>query len=109
MIARAQIEEAERLVAPVSGVIAAVQAMAGQIADPSAIIFQIVDPARFWVEALSFEAHAINGSANGRFGDGRTVALAHRGSGLADRNQAIPIQFRVEGTERGLRAGRTAS
>jgi hypothetical protein len=97
--------EAERLVAPVSGVIAAVQAMAGQIADPSAIIFQIVDPARFWVEALSFEAHAINGSANGRFGDGRTVALAYRGSGLADRNQAIPIQFSVEGTERGLRAG----
>lgn len=97
--------EAERLVAPVSGVIAAVQAVAGQIAEPNAIIFQIVDPSRFWVEALSFEAHAINGSANGRFGDGRTVPLAYRGSGLADRNQAIPIQFSVEGAAHGLRAG----
>lgn len=97
--------EPERLVAPVSGVIATVQAVAGQIAEPNAIIFQIVDPSRFWVEALSFEAHAINGSANGRFGDGRTVTLAYRGSGLADRNQAIPIQFCVEGAARGLRAG----
>ncbi len=97
--------EPERLVAPVSGVIAAVQAIAGQIAEPNAIIFQIVDPSRFWVEALSFEAHAINGSANGRFGDGRTVPLAYRGSGLAERNQAIPIQFSVEGAARGLRAG----
>lgn len=97
--------EPEKLVAPVSGVIAAVQAVAGQIAEPNAIVFQIIDPSRFWVEALSFEAHAINGSANGRFGDGRIVPLAYRGSGLADRNQAIPIQFSVEGAARGLRAG----
>ncbi len=97
--------EPEQLVAPVSGVIAAVQAVAGQIAEPNAIIFQIVDPSRFWVEALSFEAHALNGTANGRLGDGRTVPLSYRGSGLAERNQAIPIQFSVEGTVRGLRAG----
>ncbi len=97
--------EPEKLVAPVDGVIAAVQAIAGQIAEPNAVIFQIVDPARFWVEALSFEAHAINGAANGRFGDGRTVPLAYRGSGLADRNQAIPVQFSVEGNIAGLRAG----
>jgi membrane fusion protein, heavy metal efflux system len=97
--------EPEKLIAPVSGVVAAVQAIAGQIADPNAVIVQIVDPSRFWVEALSFEAHAINGSANGRFGDGRTVPLSYRGSGLADRNQAIPIQFSVEGDARGLRAG----
>jgi hypothetical protein len=126
VIARAQIEDAElelrglrmrratlertpldpeRLVAPVSGVIAAARAVAGQIAEPNAIIFQIVDPARLWVEASSFEAHSIAGVAHGRLGDGRTVALAYRGSGLADRNQAIPIQFSVEGQIRGLRIG----
>lgn len=97
--------EPEQLVAPVSGVIAAVQAVAGQIAEPNAIIFQIVDPSQFWVEALSYQAHAINGAANGHFGDGRTVQLAFRGSGLTDRNQAIPIQFSIESPERGLRAG----
>jgi cobalt-zinc-cadmium efflux system membrane fusion protein len=97
--------EPEELVAPVSGVIAAVQAVAGQIADPDTVIFQIVDPSRFWVEALSFEPHAFAGTANGHFGDGRTTTLAYRGSGLADRNQAIPIQFSVEGPINGLRIG----
>lgn len=97
--------QSEQLVAPVSGVIAAVQAVAGQIAEPNAIIFQIVDPARFWVEALSFDAHAIEGGAQARLPDGRSLALAYRGSGLADRLQAVPVQFSVEGETRGLRAG----
>ena len=126
VIARAQIEDAdlelsglrkrranldravrdqERLVAPVSGVVAAVQAIAGQIAEPNAIIFQIVDPARYWVEALSYEAYALKSSATGRLGDNRTVPLIFRGAGLADRNQAIPIQFSIEGDTSGLRAG----
>ena len=106
---RANLEKAPRepepLVAPVSGVIAAVQAIAGQIAEPNAIVFQIIDPARFWVEALSFEALPFQATAQGRLGDRRTVALAYRGSGLADRNQAIPVQFSIESAERGLRAG----
>lgn len=97
--------EPEPLVAPVSGVIAAVQATAGQIAEPNAVIFQIVDPARFWIEALSYEAHPIRGGATARLPDGRTLPLAYRGSGLAGRNQAIPIQFGVEGDVEGLRAG----
>ena len=126
VIARAQIEDAdlelsglrkrranldralrdqEKLVAPVSGVVAAVQAIAGQIAEPNAIIFQIVDPSRYWVEALSYEAYALKERATGRLGDNRTVPLIFRGAGLADRNQAIPIQFGIEGDTSGLRAG----
>jgi hypothetical protein len=126
VIARAQIEDAdlelaglrkrranldralrdqEKLVAPVSGVVAAVQAIAGQIAEPNAVIFQIVDPSRYWVEALSYEAYALKDSATGRLGDNRTVPLIFRGAGLADRNQAIPIQFGIEGDTSGLRAG----
>ncbi len=97
--------EPERLVAPVSGVIAAVQATAGQIAEPNAVIFQIIDPNRYWVEAASFESHPIDEVAAARLADGRTLALRYRGSGLADRNQAIPIHFAVEGDTRGLRAG----
>jgi hypothetical protein len=97
--------EQERLVAPVSGVIAAVQAVAGQIAEPNAVIFQIVDPSRFWVEALSYEAYPLKEEATGRLGDNRTVPLLYRGAGLADRNQAIPIQFSIVGDTTGLRAG----
>ncbi len=126
VIARAQIEDAdlelaglrirranldravrdqEKLVASVSGVIAAVQAVAGQIAEPNSVIFQIVDPARFWVEALSYEAYPLKDQATGRLGDGRSVPLLYKGAGLADRNQAIPIQFSIEGDTGGLRAG----
>ncbi|MDR7031310.1 efflux RND transporter periplasmic adaptor subunit [Rhizobium rosettiformans] len=106
---RANLEQAptaaEKLTAPVSGVIAAAQAVAGQIAEPNTIIFQIIDPSRYWVEALSFDAHSVTGAARGKFMDGRTASLIYRGSGLADRNQAIPIHFSVEGQAEGIRAG----
>lgn len=106
---RANLEQAptaaEELTAPVSGVIAAAQAVAGQIAEPNTVIFQIIDPSRYWVEALSFDAHSVIGAARGKFMDGRTASLSYRGSGLADRNQAIPIHFSVEGQAEGIRAG----
>jgi membrane fusion protein, heavy metal efflux system len=106
---RANLEQAptaaEKLTAPVSGVIAAAQAVAGQIAEPNTVIFQIIDPSRYWVEALSFDAHSVTGAARGEFMDGSTASLTYRGSGLADRNQAIPIHFSVEGKAEGIRAG----
>lgn len=106
---RANLEQAptaaEKLTAPVSGVIAAAQAVAGQIAEPNTVIFQIIDPSRYWVEALSFDAHSVIGAARGKFMDGSTATLVYRGSGLADRNQAIPIHFSVEGQAEGIRAG----
>lgn len=106
---RANLEQAptaaEKLTAPVSGVIAAAQAVAGQIAEPNTVIFQIIDPSRYWVEALSFDAHSVIGAARGKFMDGSTATLIYRGSGLADRNQAIPIHFSVEGQAEGIRAG----
>ena len=57
------------------------------------------------MEALSFDAHSVTGTARGKFMDGRTASLVYRGSGLADRNQAIPIHFSVEGEAEGIRAG----
>ena len=97
--------EPEKLVAPVSGVIASVNAVAGQIAEPSAVIFQIIDPTRYWVEALSYQALPIAGEGEGRLADGRVLKVNDRGTGLADRNQAVPIQFEVEGDAQMLRAG----
>lgn len=97
--------EPEKLVAPVGGVIAAVNAIAGQIAEPSAVIFQIIDPRRYWVEALSYQALPISGPGEGRLSDGRVLPVSYRGTGLADRNQAVPIQFEIEGEAGMLRAG----
>lgn len=97
--------EPEKLVAPVGGVIAAVNAIAGQIAEPSAVIFQIINPRRYWVEALSYQALPISGSGEGRLPDGRVLPISYRGTGLADRNQAIPIHFEIDGEASMLRAG----
>jgi len=106
---RANLERANRepepLVAPVDGLLAASNAVAGQMAEPNAIIFQIVDPARLWVEALSFEPQATKDMAQGLFADGRRISLTFAGAGLADRNQSIPIHFAVRDQPKGLRAG----
>ncbi|MBL8573016.1 MAG: efflux RND transporter periplasmic adaptor subunit [Hyphomicrobiaceae bacterium] len=96
---------AEALVAPVSGVIAAVAATAGQIAEPNTIVFRIVDPRRFWVEALAYEAHAFAAHATGRPAGGESFPLAFIGGGLSDRAQAVPVHFSVSGQPKGLRAG----
>jgi hypothetical protein len=97
--------EPEALAAPVSGVIAEASAVAGQIAQPNTVLFQIVDPTRLWVEALSFDP--LNGiaAATARTSAGRSLALAYVGAGLADRNQAVPAHFKVEGDATGLRLG----
>jgi hypothetical protein len=97
--------EPEALVAPVDGVIAASNAVAGQMAEPNSIIFQIVNPGRLWVEALSFEPHATNGTAQGLFAGGRTVDLVYAGTGIADRSQSVPIHFSIRSDAAGLRAG----
>ncbi|POR41077.1 RND transporter [Methylobacterium sp. V23] len=95
----------EPLIAPVSGVIAEANAMAGQMASPGTMVFQITDPAKLWVEALSFEALAPAQNASARLADGRTLTLNYRGAGLADRSQAVPVQFAIEGEQPDLRTG----
>jgi cobalt-zinc-cadmium efflux system membrane fusion protein len=98
--------QAEGLVAPVDGVIAASNAVAGQMAAPNTIVFRIVDPGRLWVEALSFAANALEGPAQARRADGRTFELTHAGTGLADRNQAVPVHFAITaGQASGPRVG----
>jgi len=97
--------EPERLIAPVTGLIAEGTPVAGQIATPNAVVFQIVDPARLWIEALSFDAVLQPRSAVARSSSGRTLPLLFRGSGWADRNQSVAVQFEIQGESTGLRAG----
>ncbi|GJD61679.1 efflux RND transporter periplasmic adaptor subunit [Methylobacterium frigidaeris] len=97
--------EPEVLTAPVGGVIAEAAAVAGQMANPGQMVFQIVDPAKLWVEALSFDALTPAADATARLADGRSLPLAYQGAGLADRNQAIPVQFAIQAGAEGLRVG----
>jgi cobalt-zinc-cadmium efflux system membrane fusion protein len=98
-------QDPEVLVAPVGGVIAEAAAIAGQMANPGQMVFQIVDPAKLWVEALSFDALTPASDATARLADERSLPLAYQGAGLADRNQAIPVQFAIRGGSEGLRVG----
>lgn len=97
--------EPEALVAPVDGIIAQAGAVAGQMAAPGTILFQVVDPKRLWVEALSFDTLTAAQDASARLADGRSLALAYQGSGLIDRNQAVPVQFAVSGETAEVRVG----
>jgi membrane fusion protein, heavy metal efflux system len=97
--------EPEPLVAPIDGVIASANAAAGQIADANAIIFQIVDPSRLWVEAMAFEPRALRVAASARTTDGRTIELDYIGAGLADRNQAVPVDFAIRSSAENIRLG----
>ena len=72
--------EPEALAAPVSGVIAEINAVAGQMAQPSAILFQIMEPTRLWVEALSFDTLTGDQSAIAKTEHG-----AHSAAGLSGR------------------------
>lgn len=95
----------EPLLAPVSGVVAASSAIAGQMAESNAIVFHIVDPARLWVEALAYRSSGSFGAASAEGEDGQSLSLKFEGSGFADTSQALPVHFSVEGATKGLRPG----
>jgi RND family efflux transporter MFP subunit len=97
--------EPEKLVAPVSGIIASANAVAGQIAETNAVVYQIVDPAKLWVEALTFSHLPDSPLATAITGEGVTLRLSFQGAGLTDRSQAIPVHFSVQGATKGLRVG----
>lgn len=88
----------EPLVAPVSGVVSTVRGAVGQLVDSTVTVFDIVDPSRLWVEALAFDRAAVDRvtGATATLADGRTLDLAFVGRGLTVRQQAVPVNFRVE-------------
>jgi hypothetical protein len=106
---RAQLDkvraESEKLIAPVSGVIASANAVAGQIAETNAVVFQIIDPGRLWIEALTFNLIPDAQRATARTAEGTTLVLNFQGAGLTDRSQAIPVHFAIQGAPKGLRVG----
>jgi membrane fusion protein, heavy metal efflux system len=88
----------EALLAPVSGVIAAIKAVAGQVVDAREVLFEVIDPARLQIEAQAFDATlpaniagaAVSPAANIR------VALEFVGAGRVLKEGAIPVVFRIK-------------
>ncbi|MBM3620654.1 MAG: HlyD family efflux transporter periplasmic adaptor subunit [Alphaproteobacteria bacterium] len=88
----------EALVAPVSGIVSTVRGAVGQLVDSATIVVEIVDPSRLWVEALAFDRAALERvtGANATLPDGRVLDLVFVGRGLTARQQAVPVNFRVD-------------
>lgn len=86
----------EPLIAPVDGVIAAADAIAGQVVGPGTVLFVIVDPTRLRIEASTFDATLAGDVAVASIAvGGRAVPLAFVGAGRVLREQAVPLAFRA--------------
>jgi membrane fusion protein, heavy metal efflux system len=88
----------ETLVAPVSGVIATANVVAGQVVDAREVLFEVIDPTRMRVEALSYEADIGSrvATASIQIGQDR-MPLKYLGIGRTLREQAVPLSFGVSG------------
>lgn len=84
----------DALVAPVAGVIASANAIAGQVVQPGDLVFEVVDPTRLRIEALAYEPEQARqiGSASLFVGDTR-VPLRFIGASRSLRDQALPLSF----------------
>ncbi|MBX3670935.1 MAG: HlyD family efflux transporter periplasmic adaptor subunit [Rhodocyclaceae bacterium] len=84
----------DALVAPVSGVIASANAVAGQVLEARELVYEVVDPSRLHIEALAYDsaqAQSIS-SAYVAIGSER-VPLKLLGAARSLRDQALPIAF----------------
>jgi cobalt-zinc-cadmium efflux system membrane fusion protein len=103
-VPRKTIEEAEAAVAneqlraPVSGVVASANVVAGQVVEARETLFEIVNPERMLIEALAFDM-AIASDIAGAFvavGD-QKLPLRLLGVARSLREQALPLSFQGEG------------
>jgi membrane fusion protein, heavy metal efflux system len=88
----------DALVAPVSGVIASANAVAGQVVDARELLFEVIDPSRLRIEALAFDA-SLGSDVGGAFlvVGGQKLPLIFVGASRSLRDQALPLAFRAEG------------
>jgi hypothetical protein len=87
----------EALLAPVSGVVSAVNAVVGQVVDAREIVFEVIDPQRLAVEAQAYDPLLLDGllKASAPVAGGM-LDLAFVGIGRSLKAQAMPVLFRVE-------------
>lgn len=92
------LNQRDALLAPVSGVIASANAVAGQVLEARELVFEVIDPARLQIEALAYDAalaQSISG-ASIALGDERQP-LKLLGVARSLRDQALPINFSAAG------------
>jgi hypothetical protein len=102
----AGLDATEPLRAPVSGVVAVVNVVAGQVVDARETLIEIVDPSRLAVEALAHDPVLPQDLAAASIDiGGRDVALQFVGAGRQLREQAMPLLFRIRSSDAVLAVG----
>lgn len=93
----------DALVAPVAGVLAASNAVVGQVVEPRELIFEVIDPDSLHVEATAFDAIPLDqvAAATVAVGD-KAVPLAFVGAPRRLREQALPLIFENHAAGAGL-------
>jgi cobalt-zinc-cadmium efflux system membrane fusion protein len=99
--------QGEVLRAPVSGIVSVANVTTGQVVESKDVLFEIVDPKRLWIEALAFDPAVASQmtSASAKATDGTPIKVGFVGRGLALRQGAIPLQFRIENPPASLSVG----
>jgi cobalt-zinc-cadmium efflux system membrane fusion protein len=93
----------EVLVAPVAGILAASNALVGQVVEPRELIFEIIDPDSLHVEATAYDPLALDQVAAATVALGeRSVQLSYVGAPRRLREQALPLIFENHATGAGL-------
>ncbi len=98
----------EPVIAPISGIVSVAMATIGQIVEARDVLFEIVDPSQFWVEAIAFDADAgrdLQRAYAVASGIGQ-IPLEYAGRGLALRQQATVLTFRITGADDRLAIGK---
>ncbi|MBI2313913.1 MAG: efflux RND transporter periplasmic adaptor subunit [Betaproteobacteria bacterium] len=94
----ASLYQRQALTAPVAGVVSVASAAAGQVVEAKEVLFEIVDPQKLWLEAVAYDMQLAGqiGSASAEGVNGKPLKLTFLGAGYALREQALPLQFRLE-------------
>jgi len=88
----------ETLAAPVAGIIASAQVVAGQVVDARELLFEIVDPTRLRIEALAYDMAVAGDIAAASIALGsERIELKYIGAARSLREQALPLSFQAAG------------
>lgn len=90
---RGSIGAREALTAPVSGVIARAELVAGQVVESRDVLFEVVDPARLLIEATTADVALASRIAGASVRGEPGVQLQLAGSARALRDGVLPITF----------------
>ncbi len=88
----------ERLVAPVSGVIARADVVNGQVVESKDVLFEVVDPARMLVEASVADVQLSTQLAGATLAGIADWKLQFLGAAGALRDGTLPLTFKATGT-----------